>query len=436
MFLLELNDVALTLRSADTTLYAEPAQALLQGGDLCFGTAALTASRLHPMESSNSYFDKLSAEPLPRPLGNARTYADLVYQHLLVLKDQVQTEPVCISVPATVSNEQLAIVLGIAAEVGIVVSSFVDSGVLAASALPRQPATTYLEIHTHQLSLTRLATGPNEIVTRRSQQSVIGCGAQGLIDGWTALIADRFVQATRFDPLHSAASEQQLVNQLNVWRQQPGDHPVELSIDIELAGDARRAVIAADDLAAKTAQRLQPLLQSLTRDEHLIVSARGSGFPGLLTLLSAHVASLQLMTDAHLAHVFSAQPELFAQTGSVKLLTELPSRPLNGEKYGLRTAAASKASNQPASSEAVIAEAEQQPPTHVLTQGLARAIDECLLDTQLPIARSPEGFRIMPSAEQLLATDGTELPVGSVLPAGRPFRWNGADYQLITVTGG
>lgn len=429
--LLELNDVALTLREQGSILYQEPAHALVTEGALVFGSAALAGSRLHPLESNNSYLDKLSTEPLPRALAGARTYADLVYQHLLELAPVAESAQLCISVGGNVGNEQLAILLGIAKEAGLSVGSLVDSAVLASSAQAADATLTYVDISLHHLSLTRLQYD-NDSVTRDSQQLLIGCGAQGIMDGWTQLIADQFVQATRFDPLHSAASEQQLINQLNRWRQTDPAQANELPIDIELGNDARRTVVAVAALEAKTANRLQPLAEAMSSNEQVLLSTRAASFPGLATLLQSRVASVQIETSDHVPHAMQAQQTLFETADSVRFFTSLGCKALHSMP---ESALPATATSEPEHTPALPASTPAVAPTHVLCDGVARSIDTCLLELQLPLARSGEQFRVMPSARPLLGTDGQPLPEGDVLHCGQPFSWNSAHYTLIAVQG-
>lgn len=431
--LLELNDVALTLHSPTGILYQEPAQALVEHGELIFGSAALAASRLHPLESSNSYLDKLSTEPLPRPLGSARTYADLVYHHFLQLAPLAGSEPLCVSVSANVGNEQLAILLGIAAEAGLTIGSFVDGAVLACSILPEQPATTFVDIQTHHLAITRLIGTSGEL-TRDMHQIVSGCGTQGIMDGWTALIADGFVQATRFDPLHSAASEQQLVNQLRAWRQQQPVTESELRIDITLGNDARRTIVTQEALIAKTATRLQPMTEVLSREEAVVLSAQAAGVPGVPELLTACAASVTTLGSNHLTQAFAAQPALSGPADSVRMHTRLPIQAV----ADLATSVLPNGNATAPQSAKVLAEpaiTPTAPPTHVLRNGTAHSIDTSLLEMQLPIARSGQSFCVMPGESPLLDSSGEPLAVGSALPAGRTFVWQGVTYQLITVSG-
>ncbi len=443
MYLLSINDVALTLRSQNQLLYNQPAQALYtKERGLVFGDEASSASRLHPLDSNSSYLNTLSTEPLPRALGEARNYADLVYQHLLGLVELTGELPVCLSVPASFNRDQLAILLGIAKEAKLQISAFVDSAVLATSALPSRGDITYLDVQAQQLTLTRLEHGAQ--VRRLDQQVVVGVGAQGIVDGWINVVADRFVQATRFDPLHSASSEQQLYNQLNQWRlgfvgssASNSAQNGELAIDIDLGSESRRALINEAHLLQKTAQRLAVLDEALNSAERVVLSPLAQALPGLREHLEERQQQVQQLTDEHVTHALAVHPELFSGSESVRMLLELEVRPLHEEPSSpAAPVVQSPQPNPPATS------AEVTPPvgsraaaTHLLSNGLARPIDECLLDTQLPIARSANSFRVMPSESPLFDRSGNQLQVGDVLPTGLSFRWHSDEYQLIAVNG-
>ncbi|MGI9326495.1 MAG: hypothetical protein ACR2PZ_14830 [Pseudomonadales bacterium] len=443
MYLLSINDVALTLRSQNQLLYNQPAQALYtKERGLVFGDEASSASRLHPLDSNSSYLNTLSTEPLPRPLGDARNYADLVYQHLLGLVELTGELPVCLGVSASFNRDQLAILLGIAKEARLQISAFVDSAVLAASALPSQGKITYLDVQAQQLTLTRLEHDTQ--VRRLDQQVVLGAGAQGIVDGWINVVADRFVQATRFDPLHSASSEQQLYNQLNQWRfglaapaANRSSQNGELAIDIDLGSESRRALINEAHLLQKTAQRLAVLDEALSPSEHVVLSPLAQALPGLWEHLQQRQQQVQQLTDEHVNHALAVHPELFSTSDSVRMLVELDVRPLHEDTSSPATPVAeSRPSSPPVMpAEASPAVTSQVLATHLLKNGLARPIDECLLDTQLPIARSANSFRVMPSESPLLDRSGDQLQVGDVLPTGLSFRWQSDEYQLIAVNG-
>jgi deoxyadenosine/deoxycytidine kinase len=70
----------------------------------------------------------------------------------------------------------------------------------------------YVDVFLQHVQVSELVIG-TEVRHERSFE-VRDCGFSNLLDGWVNLIADRFVQETRFDPLHTADSEQQLYNQV------------------------------------------------------------------------------------------------------------------------------------------------------------------------------------------------------------------------------
>ena len=102
-----------------------------------------------------------------------------------------------------------------AQEAGLTVSGFVDSAVAAVSTCPAPDPVRYLDLHLQHINVTELTVSAE--VRRTRAFEVRECGLSNLLDSWVNLIADRFVRETRFDPLVTADTEQQLYNQVYDW---------------------------------------------------------------------------------------------------------------------------------------------------------------------------------------------------------------------------
>jgi len=84
----------------------------------------------------------------------------------------------------------------------------VDLAVAAAAARAGRHRCLHLDIHLHRAVLTEIERGPE--VTRGRVWQHDGVGLFGLHDLWARTAARLFVRQTRFDPLHLAATEQDL----------------------------------------------------------------------------------------------------------------------------------------------------------------------------------------------------------------------------------
>ena len=279
--ILELNDFELTLYQNSERLYHAPAMAIVRDRDLSFGEAARREFRLFPRQANQQYFAKLNAEPLSQPSRAATNNADLVYLHLKELQ-QLCDDQLVVAVPGNLSGDQLGVLLGIAQEAGFTIRGFVDSAVAALAENAAPAAVFYLDIHLQHSVLTELSVADE--VQRVRAEEIRDCGVSNLVDGWVNVITDRFVSKTRFDPLHTADTEQQLYNQVHDWLH--GAHLLpELSVVIAHGGSERSVEVPLSDLEAKAQQRYRKILDVLPAAAHLMISARTAKVPGLARAL-------------------------------------------------------------------------------------------------------------------------------------------------------
>ena len=79
---LEVNGAALVGAGANGVLFNEPGVAFIDKRRVLFGRDAADAARRNPASGYRNYWELLSDEPLARPAGEFRTYADLAHGHL------------------------------------------------------------------------------------------------------------------------------------------------------------------------------------------------------------------------------------------------------------------------------------------------------------------------------------------------------------------
>ena len=284
--LLELNDAALTLYRNGDPIYQQPAIALVGAQGAAFGVEALKSARLQPQQVNQQYLARLNADPLPRPANGVANHADLIYRHLLEFKD-LADEPLAVAVPGFLTGDQLGVLLGIAEEAGIRIRGFVDSAVLMGSVTELRPKTWLLDLHATRCCLTELQASNEggQAVSRGAVEDVTGFGLSACLDGWANLIADRFVQDTRFDPLHAADSEQQLYDQLHTWAERQSLS--ELAVEVRQGDTTRQVRIGAIALRDKLIQRLAPVAEKVPAGARLLVAPRSAALPGLVEGLEA-----------------------------------------------------------------------------------------------------------------------------------------------------
>ncbi len=389
MNLLEFNDAQLSLYRDGQAVYTQPGIAHIGTERNLFGIDALRIARLYPQQANQQYLARLNADPLPVPGAFAANHADLVYLHLLELKTHlVDAEPAAstlapssnadkparrrwairprrsdrrtgtsgpegsgtpsspatagtnpqagasvagdrvgqglvATVPGFLSTDQLGVLLGIAHEAGIDIRGFVDSAVLMASASPLPAHAWLLDLHLTRACLTELKAG--EEITQVSVQELPGCGLMSCMDGWANLVADRFVQDTRFDPLHTADTEQQLYDQLYdwAWRGRRGVEGPDFTAEIRHGGHERQVRVPGTVLDRKLMQRFQQLAQKLPDGARLLLAPRSAALPGLLPGLDElGIRAEGLAADA-LERGFTRHATTIA-SGPLTLVSRLP----------------------------------------------------------------------------------------------------------------
>lgn len=225
MLSLELIDSGLVVaerQGADARIASEaPGFALLEDNQTLTGAAAAARVRLKPLLAHSSYWRGLSTEPLTRPSRLVGTSADIAFEQANELLRPYKGDPegVVLAVPAGYTREQLGLLLGVINETGVPVAGLVDAGLAASSLDPAAARVFHLELELHQALLTicEYVGGQRPGLKRTRYEIAPKRGLLSLYQTWMAMIAAEFVRRTRFDPLHEAASEQRLFDQLPQW---------------------------------------------------------------------------------------------------------------------------------------------------------------------------------------------------------------------------
>ena len=282
--IIEYNDWQLRQFSENgEPVYAQMAGASTASGELQFGASAWTHARSHPQQFNARFLTSLSAEPVQADMGVAKNLADLVY-HQLKLLDTHKSNTI-IAVPGYLTDEQLGLLLGICQQADIQVAGFVDLGLAYALTESRAHPAAVLDVELHRLVLTEL-TLQNDKMAVRACRNLDGAGLMNVLDGWMNLVADNFVHQTRFDPLHTGDTEQQLLNQLTRWFEQ-GQITSRIAIghnDVLREVDLQPHVVQ-----DKLTQRIEPVLNTISgAGTPLLVTPRAQAIPGLVDVLRAH----------------------------------------------------------------------------------------------------------------------------------------------------
>ncbi|MDC0213712.1 hypothetical protein OAL14_02780 [Gammaproteobacteria bacterium] len=280
-----MNDFDLSLFSETfEILYSQPAAAICSDGNIDFGSRAIQGCRLEPLSFADQYFDRLSTEVLPKAIGNAKTQADLVYHNLVSLPIN---EELLVLVPEHFDNEKLGLFLGIAKQAQIKVEHFIDSALAYSLDIPSRKTLHVLEIGRNNGSITELNIEEDFRETVNSEL-IDRLNFTGLIQESLNFIADEFIKQTRFNPFHSAASEQRLYNKLH-YHFESKDSSIS-TVAIEDNGETRSVQINQDALNEKLASHVE--FFDFSDVDTLVITPSVFRVPGLKVLLDRLVPNI------------------------------------------------------------------------------------------------------------------------------------------------
>ena len=283
----ELNDSAIGLGDANGIIIQSPGFALADGKLLQMGEEAERQARLKPTNSFNKYWHELSLEPLAQQV-QFRHAADIAHAHLLHLAEAADISgkgnDVIFAVPGSFSQQQLAILLGIARQTPFEPVGVADSALMAAVALAEAEEIIYVDMQLHQVVLTRMQVADEQIATSSVVQ-VPGVGSQNFMDLMMQLTTELFIQQSRFNPQHNAESEQQLYNALPSWLQQEENEQGSLQLELNSGGNVYSAKMPRESLIRSLAghyQKIEQQIQALNKGAsmQILLNPKIAAMPG------------------------------------------------------------------------------------------------------------------------------------------------------------
>ncbi|HNP37590.1 MAG TPA: FHA domain-containing protein [Woeseiaceae bacterium] len=331
LLIADINDACITLISKNGTLYNEPGYALLDDVTLSTGSAAYRMSRLRPRHINAQFWSGLSVDSLPDTRFRHLSAADLVSRQLEQMWQAAPADAdrVVIAVPAYMGAEQLGLLLGICNELKLPVAALVDAAVAATRREYVNARPVHIDFSLHTCLLTRMSQAENARVEKAAM--VEDAGLVALHDTWIRTVSELFVRQSRFDPLHTADTEQQLLEHLPGWlRVATGGGTV--VADLEAAGTTHSAEIEALALVAAAAphyQRIISQLRTLVRADEtpaLQLSDRAAQMPGFADMLKARVGGEVFLLEpgATARGLLGRCRDITVGDGPVSLIRQLP----------------------------------------------------------------------------------------------------------------
>ena len=329
-FAIELDDRALTL-ARDGQVLASAPSAVFDGtiGEPT-GAHAWHAVRRQPTATSTRHLGAVMGQSASLSRAVSLVAAEL--RHRLAEHPANADERVWFAAPARVNAEGLSAILGIARSLGLPVDGFVDSAAVAVAALGIDRMALVLELGLHHVAATAVDSD-GQARRRRAVVSDQG-GLIELYEAWLDLISTAMVKRTRFDPLHDAATEQQLFDALPALAREAATAGAATAL-VTAGTERLEAVLSRDQFA----QAAQPIYRDMLRLLHelrpagepvaLVVPEPVAAFPGMRDAFEQFVGcELCVIPDGFAAAATSLLDlPVREEERAPRLLRRLPVRP-------------------------------------------------------------------------------------------------------------
>lgn len=324
---IELNDAGILQAVNGEVINTSPAYAVMDKDRLMLGDEAQNNARLLPAWTNNRFWNQLNSDPIANATHNIRHHADLAFAHLEYIWQGLskQADQVVIGVPGFYDTHQLGLLLGMAKEANIPVVGIVDSALAAIASETSHASLIHLEISLHRITLTQFQI--DDHVTKINHINVAETGLITLWDRWASVVAQQFIQSSRFDPMYDAKSEQTLFDVLPAWIS-CDNNIFEMDIDgikhsVQIPED--QLIHVGDSVYPKIAQAIADLSGSSGRTS-LLVSHLFDGFPGLSKRLkSIEGVDLQYLNQSAAAKTIQMHwDNIVSSDGIVAHITKLP----------------------------------------------------------------------------------------------------------------
>ncbi|MFT6032333.1 MAG: hypothetical protein ACI854_000862 [Arenicella sp.] len=388
---LYINDNNLVLESAGQRSVSQ-GYAWLKGDQVLFDLSDDSAQsgspvsqcRLAPQQINSRYWQQCEQSAIPANRAGMRHAADLVWQHLNQLKHQNKLVDLVLVVPSHYQESNLQLLLGIAKACQLDVKGLVNKAVVALhNQLQAGAECWHFDVQLHQTVCSRVSVKDGQ-ATLGEIQVLTDVGIHLMQEALLKGLQNNFIQNDRFDPLHDAATEQQLFDQLP-----------SIAMQLAKSGKAKVGLQHQSRLHNTTvdSKEWQGLLSPFS--SRLIELSRSADASYIDLNAAFGDADLDLLTQAgfvalHEVADFSlSQAAEISESGSVIYRTDLPistssAEPDNKsaiEENLARKSSVNKVIESPKPARTAVANGAYPQATHLVCGGKAIAIDNAQLTT-------------------------------------------------------
>ncbi|MGD9087611.1 MAG: FHA domain-containing protein [Desulfobacterales bacterium] len=379
------------LLKVDGDSVESPGFALPEKKRLAVGAAAERKAHLYPRQILNQFWDQLNTEPLEQLNPFAHNHAEIAYEHFATIWQRIQqlAAETVIAVPGFYTRAHLGLILGITNELGIRVKGFTPLAIAAVPDEMPQGLWLHLDLHLHRFEITHLQR--TDQLDREESISAQGSGLSTLYRKWVDAIAEEFVRHTRFDPLHQAATEQELYDRLPGVLAQLEQNS---SVHFEMTGGSKvyRVTLTRDQFGNVA----QPVMQEIRRLIADFCNRYDPSASGCVLLLTDRIARLPGVKDM-LGGIENcktiALPTGAGALGALRFYDTL-SQQQDDRSAPFMTRRPLPVEQTPAVEARHQAPPAKQRPTHILYRDLAYPIGETPLIIGLAGVKAASGIQI------------------------------------------
>ena len=299
--ILNINNSGICLFQNDKVLYREIGIILNSDQGLLVGSKAMVSRRILPKNINYDFWGDLSESKIRSSLFSDYSSADLVSYQLKEVQQFINNnDPIIIIYPSYLDSENLSLLLGIANALDIQIITFIESSIAATKEKYFASKIIHLDIHLHGITASLMADKKD--VSVEESIFIEECGLFQLYDNWIKLITESCIEQLRYDPMHSAKTDQMLYNKVSkIIDEVTKKNKVTINIDSE---DVSKIIeinsSAFIDAVNKNYRHLVTKLRSLfSRNDNYVIqlTQQIAELPGLITLLESSFSCLVRVLD-------------------------------------------------------------------------------------------------------------------------------------------
>ena len=320
---LELNDQALLIHTEQGQSISEPGFAQLTSKGIETGEVARSIAWRSPQSSFNQYWRQLNQLPLPSNQRWARHHADIAFAQIeQLLNATAAPEKLILSVPGSLSDEQMSLVTGLIDASSSQLHAVIDSALAAGLHCQNQTWIVELQLHQTVVSLIQPqdkgTQGSIEVV---QQELIPDLGIMTIYNSVARHVSNSLVTEYRYDPLHNSEGEQTIYDQIPTWLSTLTVKP-EVTISISSPKGELPLVLRKHKIEELIESRLAKLTEILeSTEKHDVVFTHSGAIIG--RLVSRFATARLLSADQGCRNCFSVQQEIALESEQLHRIRSL-----------------------------------------------------------------------------------------------------------------